>query len=49
MYLTKSTKKKRKIPMIIDLPDDVIDAVVEMLRTEDPYWRWKLGKDGKEC
>jgi len=25
--------------MILDMPDAVIDAVVEILKAEDPYWR----------
>ena len=31
--------------MILDMPDDVIDIVEEILQREDPYWRWKLGKE----
>ena len=31
--------------MILDMPDDVIDIVEEILQREDPYWRWKHGKE----
>ena len=34
--------------MILDMPDAVIDAVVEILRREDPYWRWKLAQEESE-